>query len=95
MIKKIFGYIFIILASLLILSFTGNFEKFLGEVLAFFRIFIEETTKAEAGYAIGSIILWVVYIAIVIVLFRVGLKWIKSHRKVIDRGGLPLDSDLK
>lgn len=71
MIKKILGVIFIVLALILGLSFLVSLPKTLLMLFSSFSAY-------SLGYAISSFI----FLIISILLFKLGLKWLKNkHQK--------------
>lgn len=70
MIKKILGVVFIIIASILSLSFLISIPKI---VLMFMSSF--------SAYNIGFALLCFFFLGISILLFKIGLKWLKNVPK--------------
>jgi hypothetical protein len=77
-IKKVIGYLFLVIAGVLILAIFGQLGAFAGAILGFFKIFSGSLNADEAGSVTGHFIYWVLYVALTIVLFIYGKKWISK-----------------
>lgn len=75
-IKKILGYVFILLSLLLTLAFVGKFLSLFKAVLGLFKIFTGTIDDYESGKIIGFLLYWVFHVFLTIVLWRYGRKWI-------------------
>ncbi len=76
--NKIFGVILYIIGALFILAFVGQIPKFLNAVLNLFKIFSSELDGLQLGNIIGSIIYWIIHIAIIYFAFKYGKKLFKK-----------------
>lgn len=76
--KRFFGYLFVIVGGMLALNLT-LYLLTMGDV-AFNAASREGSNKA--GYIVGTILFFLIMVAIVAGLIRTGLKWIKSTKKV-------------
>ena len=76
MTKKISGYLFIVIAVLLILALFGQFSAFLSSVENFLLTFTGRLTAYEAGEAFGHLIYWTIHILAIILLLKYARKWL-------------------
>ena len=72
--KKIFGYLFIIIAVLLTLAIIALLPQFMKALLA---VFNNHSGSYEIAYSVGYITYWIIHTIITIILWRVGIRWIK------------------
>ncbi len=76
--KKTFGYIFFIIAAFLILVTLFQFSDVIKNAVTIFLYFAGNNIDDYTfGYSVGSLCANFAIIAIAIVLFVIGLKWIK------------------
>ncbi|GCC51596.1 hypothetical protein SanaruYs_18220 [Chryseotalea sanaruensis] len=78
--KKVFGYIFIVVAIFLTLVTVALIPKLLGAIIGFFKIFNGSLDNYEIGRVIGKLIYWVLHFALTITLWVYGRRWIKNNR---------------
>ncbi len=76
--KKIIGYAFIILSIILTITMVGLLPKFIGTIFGIFKIFIGDLDSYQIGNVIGTTIYWTVHIALTIVFWINGRRWIKK-----------------
>lgn len=81
MTKRIFGYLFIVLAILLTLAIIGQLQGLLGALFGFFKIFTGTVDENGVGYALGMITYWIIHFFLTITLWNYGRKWIKTNSK--------------
>lgn len=75
--KKIFGYLFIIVAVILTLAIIVLLPQFM-KVL--FAIFENHSDSYQIGYSVGYIVFLIIHIIITIILWKTGIRWIKKHQ---------------
>lgn len=73
--KKIFGYIFLVLSGLLALAELATLDSLLRDIGRFLAIFSGSLDAYEAGEAVGGIIAQIAIILIIILLWKYGRKW--------------------
>lgn len=76
--KKIFGYIFIILASLLSLGILGRIISIITLIIGFFYLITGTLDSYQTGKVLGGLAFWAFYFGATFVLWRYGLKWKKN-----------------
>jgi hypothetical protein len=85
--KKLFGYIFIVLGVSLALVLTIQFLTSFSNLITRARV----GGNYDAGFLSGAMLFFVFMIAVIVLLIRTGLKWTKSSSEsdvshdVIDR----------
>ena len=72
--KKIFGYLFIIVAVILTLAIIVLLPQFMKALPA---VFNNHSGSYEIAYNVGYITYWIIHTIITIILWRVGIRWIK------------------
>lgn len=72
--KKIFGYLFIIIAVILTLTLITLLPRFMKVLLAMFK---PNSNSYEIGYSVGYIAFLIIQTMITIILWRVGIRWTK------------------
>ena len=72
--KRILGYIFIVIALILTLTFIVLLPKFMKVLFAMFKT---DSDSYEIGYSVGYLIFLIVQTFITIFLWRVGIHWTK------------------
>jgi hypothetical protein len=77
--KKVFGYIFIVVAIFLTLVTVALIPKLLGAIIGFFKIFNGSLDNYEIGRVIGKLIYWVLHFGLTITLWVYGRRWIKKN----------------
>ena len=75
--KKIFGYIFMVVAFLLTFTIVGLLPKLIETIFGFFKIFTGTLDSYQVGKIIGTTIYWAIHIAITITLWTYGTRWIR------------------
>jgi hypothetical protein len=80
MIKRIFGYIFIVISVLLLLVTLGRFQSLLNATLGLVRVFNGTLTAYELGYTVTTFVLWVLDIVLIVFLMSIGTRWIKGFK---------------
>jgi Na+/phosphate symporter len=78
--KRIFGFIFLVIAVLLSLAIVGQLAQFLAAIIGFFQIFTGALDGHQTGYVLGTLFFWILHITITILLWVYGLRWIKSKK---------------
>mgnify|MGYP006992456715 CR=1 FL=1 len=73
--KRILGFVFIFLASLLTLAIVGQLPTLFGVLLAFFKIFTGKLDSSQIGEVVGHIIYWIIHILATIALWKYGVRW--------------------
>ncbi len=79
--RKILGFIFIIIACLLVLATLGQMPAFFGAIFGFFQIFTGSLDSYHTGQAIGHLIYWLMHFALMIVLWIYGIRWTGKLQK--------------
>jgi hypothetical protein len=87
--KRLLGIIFLLIASLLTLAFLFQIPKLLGAIVRAFS-----GNASDVGYLIGTVFSWTVAIGMLYILFKYGLKWIKTKSQPAIRNTNVLDEDL-
>jgi len=72
--KKILGYFFIIIAIILTLVIIALLPQFMKALPA---VFNNHSGSYEIAYNIGYMTYWIIHTIITIILWRVGIRWIK------------------
>jgi hypothetical protein len=78
--RKIFGYIFLIIAILLTVAIVGQLYQLFAAILGIFKIFSGELDSYQVGLLIGTFITWLFLIALTIFLWIIGRRWIKKSK---------------
>lgn len=73
--KKVFGYIFIVLAVLLVIALLGLLKSFAVDVISFFAIFTGRLDAYQIGVVMGSLLYWVMHISAIFLLWKYGRRW--------------------
>ena len=73
--KRIFGFIFIFLASILTLAIVGQLPSLFGTILGFFKMFTWKLDSYQIGEVIGHIIYWIIHFIATIALWKYGIRW--------------------
>jgi hypothetical protein len=76
--KKIFGFIFIIVAVILTLTVVGLLPKLIGTIFGIFKIFTGSLDSYQIGKIIGTAVYWTIHIVLTIGLWIYGMRWIKN-----------------
>lgn len=79
--KKVFGYIFIVIAAILSLAIIGQTSTIISAVFEFFKIFTGYVEASDAGHAIGHLSYWIIHFSLMIILWIYGLRWTKKTVK--------------
>ncbi len=79
--KKIFGYIFKVIAILLTLAIIGQIQAVIGSVVGIFKIVNGNLDKYQAGKVIGTLIYWMLHFTLTISLWVIGERWTKNKIK--------------
>ena len=77
--KKILGYIFIILAILLCIVIIGQISTFINTIIGVFSIFTGKLNAGEIGNAMGHLFYWAIYITLIVIFWKYGRKWTKKN----------------
>ena len=72
--KKIFGYIFLVLGVFFGLSLVVQLPKMIIDIMNVFR----SGTSNDFAYIMGQLSFFLVFSAVIFLLIRVGLKWISK-----------------
>ena len=72
--KRILGYIFIVIAVILTVTFIAFLPKFMKVLLAMFKT---DSDSYEIGYSVGYIAFSIIQTVITIILWKVGIRWTK------------------
>lgn len=72
--KRILGYIFIVIAVILTVTFIALLPKFMKVLLAMFKT---DSDSYEIGYSVGYIAFSIIQTVITIILWKVGIRWSK------------------
>ncbi len=73
--KKIFGYLFIVIAVILTLAIIALIPQFVKKLLA---IFNTNSNSYEIGYSVGYMLFFIIQTFINIILWIVGIRWTKK-----------------
>jgi len=79
--KRILGYIFIVLASILSLSIIGQLPSLFETIIGIFFIFTGRLSAEKTGMIIGQTIFWVFYLILTIYVWEAGIKRVKKNEK--------------
>jgi hypothetical protein len=79
--KRIFGYIFLVLAIILSIAFIGLLPKFKDTIIEMLYILSGKVENYEAGYIFGRFIAQLITVATITILWIFGLKWKKNKPK--------------
>ena len=77
--KRIFGYVFIVLAALLTLVIVAQLPTLFGVVVSFFKIFTGKLRSYQIGETIGHVIYWIAHFAATMALWKYGVKWSRKQ----------------
>jgi hypothetical protein len=77
-IRKIFGYIFIVVSIILTLAIVVQLVKFLGAIVGIIKIFSGKLDSYQVGQLIGIFIYWVFHISLTIFLWTICRCWTKN-----------------
>jgi hypothetical protein len=80
--KRILGFIFILLASILTLAIFGRLPVLFGAISGFFKIFTGKLDSSQIGAISGHIIYWIFQFIATIALWKYGIKWSKKEIEV-------------
>ncbi|RNC84444.1 MAG: hypothetical protein ED557_05530 [Balneola sp.] len=83
--KKLFGYIFLVLAGLLVLTALNTLDRMTMDVAKFLAIFSGSLSAYEAGEAIGGLLAQLMLILVIILLWKYGRKWTKKTEVESDK----------
>jgi hypothetical protein len=75
--KKTFGYIFIVLATILGIAIVEQYHAVDSAVKGIFMVFTGELDTNQTGRAIGRIAYWVAHFMATFFLWIYGKKWIE------------------
>jgi len=73
--KKIFGYLFIVISTILTLAIIIVFPQFIKAISGILK---SGSDSYEIGYNVGYIIFSIIHIIITFILWRIGIRWIKK-----------------
>ena len=76
--KKVFGYIFIVISIILAFAIIGQFQKLIASIIRFIKVLSFNYDSYETAYAIGSLAIWIFHFLLVIVLWDSGRKWTRK-----------------
>lgn len=76
--KKLFGYIFMAFAVILMLAILGQLHKPFIAFFGLFEIFSGTLDSYQIGYIIGKIGYWIFHFAATITLWVYGRRWTKK-----------------
>lgn len=80
-IRKILGYIFIVVAIILTLAIVGQLPELIGTIIGVFKIFTGALDSYQVGKVIGTTIYWTIHIALTITIWIYGRRWIKHTKE--------------
>jgi thiol:disulfide interchange protein len=80
-IRKIFGFAFIVVAIILALLIVGQFSKLFIVFVGVFKAFRGQLDSYQVGQVIGTLIYWICHIALTVLLWTIGRRWIKDKRR--------------
>jgi len=78
--KKVFGYIFIVLSVLLAFAIIGQIPAVIKCVFGVFRLFSGRVDSEESGRICGTLFYWVLHFWATVMLWIYGRKWIKKSQ---------------
>jgi len=76
--KRLFGYVFILVAVILTLTVVGRFPELLSAVVGAINMLTGSLDGYQSGKVIGSLIYWAVHFALTVTLFIYGRRWIRK-----------------
>lgn len=79
--KRIFGYIFIVLAVMLSLAFIGMLPSFIATTIGLINIIIGNTGNYESGYIFGQFVAQLTTFGLTFLLWYYGLQWKRLKNK--------------
>jgi hypothetical protein len=77
--KRIFGYIFLGLSVILMVSIVGQILNLIAAIFGFFKIFTGTLNGYETGRAMGALFYWVIYFFATFLLWSYGRKWTRKN----------------
>ena len=77
--KRIYGYVFILLAILLTLAIIGQLPTLIGVLFGFLKIFTGKLDSSQIGEVIGPIIYWIFHFVATIALWKYGIRWSRKQ----------------
>jgi len=80
--KRILGFAFLLLGSLLTLAIVGQLPTLFGVLLGFFKIFTGKLDGSQIDEVIGRIIYWIFHFLATIALWKYGVRWSRKQVKV-------------
>ena len=84
--KKILGYIFIVLGCAFIVFFFTLIPLILTLIGGFVLLFQGQLDFLAAGYLVGGVLAFIIYITIIVFLFKYGKRWIKEQPAQVKKG---------
>jgi hypothetical protein len=76
--KKVFGYIFIVVAVILTLAIVGQVSQLFGAILDFFKVFTGTLDGHQVGQVVGALVYWIFHFALTISLWIYGRRCIRN-----------------
>lgn len=77
MIKKILGFIFIVIAIILSLAFLSGIPN----TIKLFLALLSNSSGYSIGYFIGNFLITILLLLLSIYLFKLGVNWVKNRPK--------------
>lgn len=77
--KKVFGYIFIVVAVILTLAIVGQIPQLFGAIFDFFKVFTGALDGYQVGHVVGTLIYWIFHFALTIGLWIYGTRWVRNR----------------
>ncbi|HEY0656287.1 MAG TPA: hypothetical protein VGD65_24305 [Chryseosolibacter sp.] len=74
--KKVFGYIFLVIGIFLSFSFALYMLTKIPQI----KQLIQDNTSYSAGYLFGMLFFDLVFIAIILLMIRTGMRWTRKKR---------------
>lgn len=97
MTKKVFGYIFITIAVILLIVAIARVMDLFATVYGIFKIFTGTLDSYGIGYVIGKLVFWVLHVLAMIALRNTGQKWIRKKKRfseTADTKEVIIDNDM-
>lgn len=75
--KKILGYTFIVLGSILGLALFGQMAQFVSAIVNVVNAFLGKVDAGQMATVLGTFTYWIFHLSALFILFKIGLKWVK------------------
>lgn len=76
--KRIFGYIFIALAVVLVIAMLTQIVNLVSAIAGIFMLFTGKLSAYTAGILLGQLMFWILYFALIFLLWKYGRRWTRK-----------------